>query len=262
MVYIPYTTTWGAAGAEVTSKKNAAKPIIKIAATRESLHMASYNVKIKATCCKISVNLHPQRKFTDMTRMLPGQTTHEVGSVASPLRMARLPVMYPDPDYCGTLATYWPNIRQRHLQGYHCSNVQQPFAAAAGAEVTSKKNAAKPIIKIAATCESLHIASYNAKIEATCCKISVNLHPQRKFTDMTRMLPGQTTHEVGIVASPLPMARFPVMYPDPDYYGTLTTYGPNISQRHLQGHIELPEGVAEFVSPYRDYSKEVKWKEL
>ncbi|GKB93671.1 hypothetical protein Tco_0979808, partial [Tanacetum coccineum] len=73
--------------------------------------------KIEATCCKILVNLHPQRKFTDMTRMLPGQTTHEVGSVASPLPMARFPVMYPDPDYCGTLATYGPNIRQRHLQG-------------------------------------------------------------------------------------------------------------------------------------------------
>ncbi|GJU29901.1 hypothetical protein Tco_1173490 [Tanacetum coccineum] len=44
-----------------------------------------------------------------------------------------------------------------------------------------------------------------AKVEAMCCKISVNLHPQRKFIDMTRMLPGQTTHEVGSVASPFPM---------------------------------------------------------
>ncbi|GJS73315.1 hypothetical protein Tco_0706156 [Tanacetum coccineum] len=35
--------------------------------------------------------------------------------------------------------------------GYHCNNVGQPFAATAGAEVTSKKNA----------CGSLPIASYN-----------------------------------------------------------------------------------------------------
>ncbi|GKC64632.1 hypothetical protein Tco_1097230, partial [Tanacetum coccineum] len=37
------------------------------------------------------------------------------------------------------------------VSGYHCNNVGQPFAATAGAEVTSKKNA----------CGSLPIASYN-----------------------------------------------------------------------------------------------------